>query len=526
MASISADSIGYSSRRLFVGVALLVFTLLLGRNLTRELDSDEHQFIAPLILTQRDHLLPYRDFPSNHLPTQICLYALLTGWTSYKLLAVRVVATICSTATLLLLFGAGWRLLAGKRRGERWLVVGGLLVVLATCRFFTYTSGLGWNHDTAILCCLGAYFLFLHGLQTDGLTWIAVAGLLIGTAVGIRLSFIFTFVPFVPVLLLCPAPLTTRRRLTGLTLATLAALVALTPTFELWKLAPVRFIFGNVQYSQLYMLSDGIHGTFLQNLLAKLGRAAWRFGNDPGNLFLLISFFVSVIGLVRRRAVWWGTERGPALLLLGGLLIAVLIGVMGPTPQQYQYNYALLPFMLLVVFHALALEEVDGASWRRWRIGVAAAALLLGTVGLARWYRGIVDLPFPERWAVVREHRRGEWLRSYAPQDGRVLTVAPIAPLEGGLHIYPEHNVGYFTLRVAAFQTAEERKCFGTVAVEDLETVLAEQPPDLVYCPPRSGFEDALAGYAEAHGYHQVEERDKGYRLWVRPTVSQTRTNN
>ena len=41
----------------------IVFVLLLGLNMRRGLNHDEHQFVASAALIARQDMLPYRDFP-------------------------------------------------------------------------------------------------------------------------------------------------------------------------------------------------------------------------------------------------------------------------------------------------------------------------------------------------------------------------------------------------------------------------------------------------------------------------------
>src|SRR5580704_8794792 len=96
------------SGRAILLLSIGVFILLLGRSMNRDLDPDEHQFVAPPALLVQDHLLPYVDYPYFHMPNLVFIYAGLTGWTSYKLLAARVVMTLCGTGTVILLIVAGF----------------------------------------------------------------------------------------------------------------------------------------------------------------------------------------------------------------------------------------------------------------------------------------------------------------------------------------------------------------------------------------------------------------------------------
>lgn len=191
----------------------------------RPLDLDEHQFVAPPLLLRHFGLLPYRDYPYFHMPNLVGIYALLAGLSRCPLLAARLVSVFCGTATVLVLFATGWRLLAGASAPARWLVAGGIASVYLTSRLFTYTNGWAWNHDTAVLCAIVAFLVHCRGLRTGWAWCFAVAGLLLGLATGIRLSFALAVVPFALSVLLARAPAWSgRQRWLGLTAAVVGAL--------------------------------------------------------------------------------------------------------------------------------------------------------------------------------------------------------------------------------------------------------------------------------------------------------------
>ena len=146
------------SRWTMAGLGTVVFLLLFSRSMTRDLDLDEHQFVAPPLLLLQEGARPYADYPYFHMPGLVYVYAGLFRCSPYPLLTARFLSVVCGMATVLLLFGAGWRIVRrGNDRRTCWVVAGGLAAVFMTSRLFTYTSGWAWNHDTAVLCALGAY---------------------------------------------------------------------------------------------------------------------------------------------------------------------------------------------------------------------------------------------------------------------------------------------------------------------------------------------------------------------------------
>ena len=51
------------SRWALVGLCAVVFLLLFSRSMTRDLDLDEHQFVAPPLLLLHQGVQPYADYP-------------------------------------------------------------------------------------------------------------------------------------------------------------------------------------------------------------------------------------------------------------------------------------------------------------------------------------------------------------------------------------------------------------------------------------------------------------------------------
>jgi 4-amino-4-deoxy-L-arabinose transferase-like glycosyltransferase len=503
---------------LFAGLAGLVFLVQFARSMCRDFDLDEHQFVAPPALLVQQGVRPYADYPYFHMPNLVYLYAGLVGWAPYRLLAARTLSALCGTATVLLLFAAGWRLLAGFRDRLRWLIPGGIALTFASSRLFTYTSGWAWNHDTAVLATLLACLLHIRGLHRARVGSFAAAGFLAGAAAGIRLSFALTFLVFVPSLLLSPSALTLRRRLTALGLAVLAACVALVPAFVHMAETPDAFFFGNLGYARLNTI-------FYRNvaepspiaLPARLGHGVFTFVSDPSNAALLALFVLAVLALVRKGRTWESRHRSPLLLLLG-LLATLAVGALGPAPAQYQYHYMLLPFLALATLYAVAAQGRERAARRRWGRLVLAGALLAAATGLPRWYWPVIYLPTPERWTTVQVHRAGEWVRAHVPAGARVLTIDPLVPLEGGVTVYPEYAVGRFVMHVGRYMTPAERQRFQMAWGEELDRRLAERPPDAILCSHRLlPLAVPLEQYASAHGFRPVETADGAYRLWVRP---------
>jgi hypothetical protein len=509
---------------LFSLLALLLFALQFGRAMMRDLDPDEHQFVAPPALLVQDHKLPYVDYPYFHMPDLVVIYAALTGWTSWKLLAARAISALCGSATIALLFAAGWRWLRDAPSRSRWMIAGGIAVIFATCRLFTYTSGWAWNHDSAVFCSVAAVLLHLRGIKMGRIAPIVAAAFLISLATAIRLSFALAAIPLLISLLVSPSALTRRQRGVALIGACLAALVAYTPAIWLASRAPQQFLFGNLGYPALstrYYASWSHHG---MTIPGKIYSSFEKFLSDPGNAFLLLTFAAALFwrAILRSRRADDRSSRAERRLILG-VLFALWIGVMGPTPIQQQYNYMLVPFMALAILHATAsllLNTPDlSAKLARW---IAVAAIVCGLFG-ARFYWKAIWLPLPGRWMPVQQHHRAQWIAEHTGAGARVLTIETAVPLEAGLEVYPPYAVGRFILLVERFASPADRRKYGLIGRDELPQLLDTEPPDAVFChmvDAKDQIDRPLIDYAVSHGFQAVESPDKQYRLWLRPGLS------
>ena len=131
----------------------------------------------------------------------------------------------------------------------------------------------------------------------------------------------------------------------------------------------------------------------------------------------------------------------------------LLAGAIAPTPTWYQYYYAVVPFMALaVLFGASALYSIGG--WWRWATALfGVAALVCAAYAIPAYTKLNMSLS-SAGWVPLKTHAVGEEIRR-AVGMGRVLTLAPLFPLEGGLDIYDELAAG--AVRSAHGQFADLR---------------------------------------------------------------------
>lgn len=504
-----------------------IFVLLLGINLRRELNHDEHQFIASAALIARAGLTPYADFPYFHVPLLSYLYALLFSAFDALLLSSRITSVIFGWLALLLVFVMAWRRFAARPTWSRWrlaaLATGWLL---ATPLFF-YTSGRAWNHDLPLLLLLlafGACSRVLTGTRQT--VWAAVTGVLIALATVTRLSFAFAAIPLLAAAWLLPA--TTRQRWRNVAAFTVAgivtALLVLAPALR----DPPTFLFGNVGYIQLNAryyaeLAYGEAMSFAAKLL--------YFGDllvaAPTNLTVLAALAIGLWPV--RRLLWCGNTDGAMsaarfrLRLLLALMLATLPGALGATPSQPQYFYPLFPLAILAVVEAFAAwpSVLQAGGVYAYALGGVTALLVAAPVYLA----GQTTLWTPADWLPNRVHASGGLIDRLVG-DGRVLTLAPIAAPPSSAAIYPEFATGPFAWRIAPLLSAEERTRFHVVGAGDLAALLADTPARAILTGVEDDdatLEQPLVDYARTHGYVPVPLPDKS-TLWLAPQTQWAET--
>jgi hypothetical protein len=118
-------------------------------------------------------------------------------------------------------------------------------------------------------------------------------------------------------------------------------------------------------------------------------------------------------------------------------------------------------------------------------------------------------------WVPNTEHKIGIEIKK-AVGKGRVLTLAPLLPLEGGVGIYEQLATGPFSWRVAGQLSAGQRKDLIIASGDDLDSLLQGDPPGGILVGLEPGLEDALVRYAQAHGFKPMT-LSNGATLWLPP---------
>ena len=388
--------------------------------------------------------------------------------------------------------------------------MGSVLLILFN-PLFIYTSGLAWNHDLPVLLTLLAAILYSRTVhfRQSAIVWLA-SGLLMGFAVGTRLSFALAVIPFTLAILLLPET-PHRRKLYLLGTFLGGALLGLLPAISLAILAPTTFVFDNWTYHQLnqvYWQQQGYErASDLGSKLAYLKDVVM----EPGSMALFVAFLLfgvpALISALRER------QRVYSPIAFIALLIAVLlISALTPTPTWYQYFYTLVPFLVLGVICAFASLHTD-ERLRRWIFALFGLAVVIsGVYGLPAYLR-LNSAWSPDSWVPNEVHRAGMEIKQ-AIGDGKVATLSPIFPMEGGLHIYKELASGPFKWRIAPLLTDSQRRALNVLSSNNLEDFLNTNPPQGILVGFEGALEEPLVQYAIQHGYNPVT-LSNGATLWL-----------
>jgi len=442
----------------------IVGLLLLGLNMRRGLNHDEHQFIASAALLAREGMLPYGDYPYFHMPTLVFIYAALFQISEHLLLSARLFSVACSWLTTVLIFIHVRRQTAMLTQAWRLLWPTLCILLLINNELFVYTSGRAWNHDLPVLLMVGAILVCSHGLTADGpKRHLFLSGLLMGFATSTRLSFAFTTFALALVTLVSSPR---ENRVKNSIAFGIGAMVGAGSAIYLLARFPSEFIFGNLEYIQLNTqyfagLSDPpatmyLWGKFVNALSILI---------EPANL-ILVGLAFMMFGT--QRSILWDNIR-IRLLLVAGLF--TLLGAFSATPSQAQYFYPLVPLVLLLVAEMWAYVHPKNF----YQVGPILLAAALFTT-LSHYSAGTEILLTPDEWYPNKLHRYAQRISTLAA-DGPTLTLSPIYPLESGQDIYSPLATGPFAWRVGHLLSDERRMEQKLIAPHALERWLADDPP-------------------------------------------------
>lgn len=492
----------------FLLICCLVLPLVLDLGMTKGLNHDEHQHVAAGALIAREGLLPYRDFPHFHTPYLAYVYAFLFRTTDHLLLAARLFSVACATGIAGLVGTIGWSLFRERGRGMAAAVSAGAVLLCLTSGVFALTTGRAWNQEPALFLTMLAFCAHLAGLRRQNGGWLMASGLLLGIAIGLRITVAPLVAPFGLAIVLFP----TRRWNPRLILCFMVGLLVGTAgILVFFVIAPEQTFFGNFGFAKVnvdYRLGRG--GARTMTLLTKF-RFVWKEILRREVPLVLIAVLPLVALRIASRAPIFPKLRFELRFILL-LLPFVFIGALAPSPLFSQYFYPIVPFLVLAGLYGLTALAADNRVFRCtiWAAtAIVAVSMLLGRQAYSR----IGGLLAPAEWTATQIHRQaGEMFAAVRP--GRVLTLAPIYPLEAGWPIYAAFSTGPFAWRVAGFVETERAVRLGIVSPSTLDALIQREPPAAMLLGADPTSAGGFFEYARRYGY-RPEGSVAGVNVWV-----------
>lgn len=500
-------------------------------------DHNENMYIAAasLLLEGKRMYLDFAYFQMPYLPYIYWLVFALTGTTHYLLVA-RIVNWTFWLGAAGLLF-----ILAREITRDRWLPWA------ACCLFMTNRYALrivveSSNYVVPLTFALAALASLLAARRLANQrrpfrSLLLLSGVFSGLSVGTKLYYAATVAPLLAATLfiesragLRPAFLRNAMPMAaGLAIGLLPAALALARD-------PEAFLFNNLYYHAL--AADEARMGKLSYPVTFPSKLSW-LSNDlltkPSSLLLIFLFLSALLfalhrhdricrqrGLTRIRR-HRSKEKDGTVLTMPSFVLAVtaavvtttVAAVLYMTPLFPQYVALPLPYAILAFFCTSEFSTTGGRRHLLTGTWLAVALCLPGS-GLVGALRSASDV---HGWPPVCIHERAEeitaLMNTYGLR-GRVATLEPLLPIEGGATIYPEFATGVFAYRIGYKLSPEQRRHFVVPSADTIGDLFTRDPPAAILL---TTYPETLQGplrrYAEARGYH-VEHVSQELDLYLR----------
>ena len=320
-------------------------------------------------------LHPYRDFPYFHMPNMVYLYAPFFLLTEYPLLAARLFVGLCGMGICLVLFQVARTLFWGRSQVNSLVLALSSMILLVHSQLFAVATSHIWNHTPPTLCALLAFLVHCRALRSCSREYFFLSGILLGMAIGIRLSFAPLVFPFLVTLFVFPPCDLRSKTLAGLAFA-LGGLIANAPSIYFMLTCGPDFIFGNLSYATLNTLyRSQTNWAAAMTLAGKIRFFKDVVFDNPADLLIVVVsvYSLALLGIGKAREAVRTRLEVPFLLLCLPFLFA---GSLAPTPSWYVYFFAPMPFILMLALYSLA-SLANEADLRSASILLVSAHLFL-----------------------------------------------------------------------------------------------------------------------------------------------------
>ncbi|WP_265518360.1 hypothetical protein [Nitratireductor luteus] len=488
--------------------AYLVVSLAI-RIMNYDLRRDEELYVPPVRLLDEHRL--YEDFFYNHVPGSAWwFYAIrqITG-SDYLLLNGRL-------GVLLgwLIFAAAIGLVSFALTRSR--LVSWCIVVLSLLNplFLTETGMTATNNLLPLPFSFLGIGLFILGMRHDRAqpVVIGLAGLFLSIATVLKISAVAFIPPVVLAALFLPYPLRFRQRVKRVVLPlAVGGLVGGLPILFYLVSDSARFLAHVVGYHtgpHVRYWQGGGEGAAI-SLAEKLLLAYDIWLSSAIAVSLAVILALALTGVQWRRALGrpgWQLPLRPLIVIFAAVAFSAFLSFV-PTPAFPQYfapPLICLPLALAVLFAGL-----DPDARKQALPAIVAATIVVLAIGVPRLSQFMGVAVHPEHWLVSRVHKSGvaiAQLLDEAGVEGKVATLLPLYPLEGGLEVYPELATGPFAYRTADITPPELARFYRMTSPTTVGQILDADPPAALLLGFDADLEASLLAYAERNGYARVED--------------------
>lgn len=492
---------------------LIAVAGLFARLMNYDMRRDEQLYVSPAALLDSQRL--YHDFFYNHVPG--------SAWLFHATDQVFGDGGLLFSARLTMFLV--WLAFAGAAGYFTWRLSRSALAAAAAVIFLVANDfllgpvgALATNNFLPLPFAFAGLCLFALGVRGEGVfgggtprdgansATIFAAGVSFAIALSMKVSAVAFVAPVAVAALLLPGKATLRARIQSVLLPfALGGIVGAAPVIVELLRAPEIFLAHVTQYHTgphiaFYEGKSGGDESVVMTTGAK-AMLAFKIWFTGVNLLLALAVVLAVISAGAQNFLKQGV---PALAIAVALSVAVF--GFAPTPSFPQY-FAPLTVALLFLFAVSYQPDAAGTRGRRSTalIGIAALSFLIGAPRLVQHAPKLVS---PEKWTVAKVHAAGVAIAAEmakAGVEGKVLTLLPIYPLEGGLEVYPEFATGQFVYRTGDLTDPALLAKYRTTTPAKIATFLEHDPPAAMLLGFEPDLEAPMADFARAKGYARVE---------------------
>ena len=289
---------------------------------------------------------------------------------------------------------------------------------------------------------------------------------------------------------------------------------AFAPSLAMFITAPRQFLHGVIDYHLITLKFQGLPNKETIDIFNKLSFFVTEILSPIRNLLLSAAFLFFVFFKVIIKA---GARIQDAFEVFFTASAAIFLFVFSflSTPSWPQYFYAPIPFFILGIVYSVAFLLRKG---EKTRIALAIfIALWAGSVFIEIPEYISALPPQPKLYQTTFAHGLGVKIAEKV-RSGKVLTLAPIFPLEGRVDIYKEFATGPFMWRISDLVDKHDREALKVISADELEDYLDRERPAAILVGFQKDLERPFILYAKKRGFKK--QNIPKYELWVWPSTA------